>query len=168
MQRCQTRISIICSYEQITNEKKRRLKSWQDQKKTANKKVTRKATAKKVALKTKAKAKPTTKAKKTNQSTALQLPSSSLKSIIRRPDPNLPPSPHLVDEITHDLLTIIELVEEYAANLHALDRCRKAKGFLAWSFAKHKPLQKNILSCQIKKTIKTTVSPLANLPCYTA
>jgi len=66
------------------------------------------------------------------------------------------------------LLTIIELVEEYAANLRALDRCRKAKGFSAWSFAKHKPLQKNILSRQIKKTIKTTVSPLAKLPCYPA
>jgi len=126
--------------------------------KTANKK----ATTKKTTPKAKAKAKPVAKAKKANQTQELQLP------VIRRPDPNLPPSPHLIDEITHDLLTIIELVEEYAANLRALDRCRKAKGFSAWSFAKHKPLQKSILSYQIKKTIKTTVSPLAKLPCYPA
>jgi len=130
---------------------------------TARKANSKKPTAKKAAPKTKAKAKPANaKAKKANQTQELQLP------IIRRPDPNLPPSPHLIDEITHDLLTIIELVEEYAANLRALDRCRKAKGFSAWSFAKHKPLQKSIPSCQIKKTIKTTVSPLAKLPCYPA
>jgi len=133
-------------------------------KKTNTRKPTaKKATTKKAAPKSKAKGKPTNaKAKKANQTQTLQLP------VIRRPDQNLPPSPHLIDEITHDLLTIIEVVEEYAANLRALDRCRKAKGFSAWSFAKHKPLQKSILSCQIKKTIKTTVSPLAKLPCYPA
>ena len=133
--------------------------------------------AKKSASKTKAKAKPkqskglqstNAKVKKANQSKGLQQSQALQLPVIRRPDPNLPPSPHLIDEITQDLLTIIELVEEYAANLRALDRCRKAKGFPAWSFAKHKPLQKNILSCQIKKTIKTTVSPLAKLLSYTA
>jgi len=106
-------------------------------KKTTNKKVTRKATPKKAAPKTKVKAKPKTtnaKAKKANQSNELQLP------VIRRPDPNLPPSPHLIDEITHDLLTIIEVVEEYAANLRALDRMRhngvgmKRLGFIEAAF----------------------------------
>jgi len=128
------------------------------------KKATKKATTKaKTARGRKPAVKKSANTKtKTAQSTDLQLP------IIRRPDPNLPPSPRLIDEITHDLLTIIELVEEYAANLRSLDSCRKAKGFSAWSFAKHKPLQKNILSCQLKKTIKTTVSPLAKLPCYPA
>jgi len=105
-------------------------------KKTNTRKPTaKKATTKKAAPKAKAKAKPTNaKAKKANQSTTLQLP------VIRRPDPNLPPSPHLIDEITHDLLTIIELVEEYAANLRALDRMRhngvgmKRLGFIEAAF----------------------------------
>ena len=104
-------------------------------KKTANKKVTRKATTKKAAPKTKAKAKSANaKAKKANQTTGLQLP------VIRRPDPNLPPTPHLVDEITHDLMSIIEIVEEYAANLRALDRMRhngvglKRLGFIEAAF----------------------------------
>jgi len=132
-------------------------------KKPVARKATKKPTARdKASTKKTASKKPLAKAKKANQSTELQLP------VIRRPDQNLPPSPHLIDEITHDLLTIIEVVEEYAANLRALDRCRKAKGFPAWSFAKHRTLQKNILSRQIKKTIKTTVSPLAKLPCYPA
>jgi hypothetical protein len=102
--------------------------------------------AKKVAPKLEAKPKSTNaKAKKANQTQELQLP------VIRRPDPNLPPSPHLVDEITHDLLTIIELVDEYAANLRSLDRCRKTKGFSALSFAKHKPSLKSIESSKAKK-----------------
>jgi len=75
-----------------------------------------------------------TSKKSASKQTALQLP------IIRRPDPNLPPTPHLIDEITHDLLTIIELVEDYAANLRALDRMRhngvglKRLGFIEAAF----------------------------------
>jgi hypothetical protein len=104
--------------------------------------VARKATTKKPTAKVKTargrkpavKKSANAKAKKANQSTELQLP------IIRRPDPNLPPSPHLVDEITYDILTIIELVEEYAANLRALDRMRhngvglKRLGFIEAAF----------------------------------
>ena len=106
-------------------------------KKPVARKATKKATTKaktargrKPAVKKSANA----KAKKANQSTTLQLP------VIRRPDPNLPPSPHLIDEITQDLLTIIELVEEYAANLRALDRMRhngvgmKRLGFIEAAF----------------------------------
>jgi len=105
-------------------------------KKTTNRKSNaKKPVAKKAAPKSKAKPQSSNaKAKKANQTQELQLP------VIRRPDPNLPPSPHLIDEITHDLLTIIELVEEYAANLRALDRMRhngvgmKRLGFIEAAF----------------------------------
>jgi hypothetical protein len=106
-------------------------------KKPVAKRATKKPVAKKSAPKTKANSKQKSanaRAKKANQSTELQLP------IIRRPDPNLPPSPRLVDEITHDLLTIIELVDEYAANLRSLDRIRhngvgmKRLGFIEAAF----------------------------------
>jgi hypothetical protein len=104
-------------------------------KKPVAKKATKKPTARgKASTKKTASKKPTAKAKKANQSIDLQLP------IIRRPDPNLPPSPRLVDEITHDLLTIIELVDEYAANLRSLDRIRhngvgmKRLGFIEAAF----------------------------------
>jgi hypothetical protein len=105
-------------------------------KKTANKttKAKPKATPKKPAAKKPANKKPASK-----------------KQIIRRPDPNLPPSAEVVNEITNNVLNLIEQLEDYTANLRALDRCRKAKGFSArslryaqtphiysWSFAKGK------------------------------
>jgi hypothetical protein len=117
-------------------------------KKPVAKKATKKPAAKAASTKAKTargkkpavKKSANAKAKKANQTQELQLPSSSQKSIIRRPDPNLPPSPRLIDEITHDLLTIIELVEEYAANLRSLDRMRhngvgmKRLGFIEAAF----------------------------------
>jgi len=104
-------------------------------KKTANKKSTtrgRKATKKPAAKKTAKQSKGSKKL--ASKQTALQLP------IIRRPDQNLPPSPHIIDEITRDLLTIMETVEEFAANLRALDRMRhngvgmKRLGFIEAAF----------------------------------
>jgi len=53
--------------------------------------------------------------------------------IIRRPSPNPQPDIELINMITTDLHSIMEALDEFAANLRALDRCRKAKGFSAWS-----------------------------------
>ena len=86
----------------------------------------------------------------------------------RRP-PNNPDMPQtIIDNLNQDFNLIKELLDSYSQHSRTLDLCRKAKGFSAWSFTKHKPLQKSILSCQIKKTIKTTVSPLAKLLSYPA
>jgi len=113
-------------------------------KKTANKKTTtrgRKATKKPAAKKATAKsARGKAKTKKSSQSKALQLSSSSQKSIIRRPDPNLPPSPSTVNEITDTILNLIQELEGYTANLRALDRQRhngvglKRLGFIEAAF----------------------------------
>jgi hypothetical protein len=67
-----------------------------------------------------------------------------------------------------DFRTLVDLVTQireklWNVTIQSADICRKARGFSAWSFAKHKPLQKSIVSHQIKKTIKTTISPLAKL-----
>jgi len=59
---------------------------------------------------------------------------------IRRPDPNLPPSPGTVNEITDTILNLIQELEGYTANLRALDRQRhngvglKRLGFIEAAF----------------------------------
>jgi len=94
-------------------------------KKTTPKKATAKATERKPV--TKAKAKPATTAK-------------TAQSETRRPDPNLPPSPEVIDNITNNILELIEQLEGYTANLRALDRQRhngvglKRQGFIEAAF----------------------------------
>jgi len=106
-------------------------------KKTTNKKtVAKKATAKRTPKKSTTRGrKPKSKAKTTaKKSKGLQ------KSAIRRPDPNLPPTPDLINEITNNLLNIIESLDSYTANLRALDRMRhngvglKRLGFIEAAF----------------------------------
>ena len=85
----------------------------------------------------KAKSKSANKAKGTKQSKGLQK-SKGLRTItdniiIRRPSPNPQPDIELINMITTDLHSIMEALDNFAANLRALDRCRKAKGFSAWS-----------------------------------
>ena len=76
----------------------------------------KKATARRSKPIAQAKAKPkTTTAKTTARTTALA---------VRRPDPNLPPSVERVNAISEELLSVIQYLEGYAANLRALDRQR--------------------------------------------
>jgi len=95
-------------------------------KKTTTKKATPKKTTEKKPV-TKAKAKPATSAK-----TAQPTP--------RRADPNLPPTPEVVNNITNNVLELIEQLEGYTANLRALDRQRhngvglKRQGFIEAAF----------------------------------
>jgi len=101
-------------------------------KKTANKTAKAKPKPKTAVKKPAAKAQP----KKTANRSPLPAPSSQ----IRRPDPNLPPSPEVVNEITNNVLYLIQWLESYAANLRALDRQRhngvglKRLGFIEAAF----------------------------------
>jgi len=79
----------------------------------------------------KAKSKSANKAKTAKQTKGLQTLTDNI--IIRRPSPNPQPDIELINMITTDLHSIMEALDEFAANLRALDRCRKAKGFSAWS-----------------------------------
>jgi hypothetical protein len=82
------------------------------QKPIAKKATTKKPTAKKTAA---AKAMPkTTTAQKTV----------TKKTAARRPDSNQPPNVSLVNELTDEVLQIISRIDNYAANLRALDRQR--------------------------------------------
>jgi len=94
--------------------------------------------------KTTAKEKATTKTKATpkkaaNKSASVKKPASQ-KQAIRRPDPNLPPTPEVVNDITNNVLELIEQLEGYTANLRALDRQRhngvglKRLGFIEAAF----------------------------------
>jgi hypothetical protein len=62
------------------------------------------------------------------------------KSVIRRPDTNLPPSAEHINEITDTVLELIEQLSDYTANLRALDRQRhngvglKRLGFIEAAF----------------------------------
>ena len=62
------------------------------------------------------------------------------KTAIRRPDPNLSPTPEVVNNITNNVLELIEQLEGYTANLRALDRQRhngvglKRLGFIEAAF----------------------------------
>jgi len=46
------------------------------------------------------------------------------KPATRRPDQNLPPTANLINSLTEDVLSIISEIDNYAANLRALDRAR--------------------------------------------
>jgi len=105
-------------------------------KKTTAKKTTKRATAKKPAAratKKPASKKPTANKPASQKRAANEPP-------IRRPDANLPPSPGVVNEITNTVLSLIEQLEDYTANLRALDRQRhngvglKRLGFIEAAF----------------------------------
>jgi hypothetical protein len=85
------------------------------------KKVTKKAT-KKSTQKGKAKPKSANKAKGTKQPKGLQSEINQLA--IRRPSPNPQPSINIINMITTDLHSIMEVLDTFAANLRALDRIR--------------------------------------------
>ena len=82
---------------------------------TAKKAPAKKATAKKATAKTPAK-KTTAKAK--------SKPSAGRQITTRRPDSNQPPTVNLVNSITDDVLYLMTELNNYAANLRALDRQR--------------------------------------------
>ena len=92
-----------------------------------------KATPKKPAVK-----KPQTSAKSGAKATNAK--ATADKAAIRRPDPNLPPSPDVVNDITNTVLNLIQQLESYTANLRALDRQRhngvglKRLGFIEAAF----------------------------------
>ena len=94
------------------------------------KKTAKKAT-KKPTARGKAKPKSANKAKGTKQSKGLQAITND--PIFRRPSPNPQPNIHLINEITTDMHSIMEVLDTFAANLRALDRCPKARGFWARS-----------------------------------
>jgi hypothetical protein len=100
--------------------------------------VTKKATNKTISAKAMPK-KPTAK-KPAEKKLASQKPSSSQMSTIRRPDPNLPPTPEVIENITNNILELIEQLDSYTANLRALDRMRhngvglKRLGFIEAAF----------------------------------
>jgi hypothetical protein len=99
----------------------------------------------------------------------------------RRP-PNNPDMPqNIIDNLNQDFNAIKELLDNFSQHLRALDRCRKARGFSAWSlryaqtphinsrsFAKHNISQKSIVSCQIKKNNKNCNPLFGKTPSYTA
>jgi hypothetical protein len=101
----------------------------------ATKKTTakEKATPKKPAVN-----KPQTSAK--SGAKAAKAKATTNKPAIRRPDPNLPPTPEVVNDITDNVLELIEQLEGYTANLRALDRQRhngvglKRLGFIEAAF----------------------------------
>jgi hypothetical protein len=101
-------------------------------KKQTRKTTSRKTTAKAASAKSKPKSANKTKAVK--QSKDLQLP------IIRRPSPNPQPDIDVINMITTDLHSIIEALDNFAANLRALDRIRhngvglKRLGFIEAAF----------------------------------
>jgi len=99
----------------------------------STKKITTKAKAKSVAKPkaqapakkpptklAKPQAKPTTKAKPKTKPTQLK----STQLATRRPDPNQPPSVAVINSVTSDILLLMGVLENYAANLRALDRQR--------------------------------------------
>ena len=100
---------------------------------TAKKKPVAKKTATK---KPTAKAKPKTPAKKATNAKA-KAKTATAKPATRRPDPNQPPEIATTNNMTNTILNIIQALNNYAANLRALDRqrhnCQKAFGFLAGS-----------------------------------
>jgi len=96
---------------------------------------TKKATAKKTTAKKTATKKPTTN-KAVTRKPAAKAASTKAKGkgiaiqtftkapAIRRPDPVLPPDVETVNEITDNILSLISTIDNYAANLRALDRQR--------------------------------------------
>jgi len=99
----------------------------------AKKATTKKPTAKKAPAK-----KPATKAKP--KATAKKATPAKNAIAIRRPDPNLPPSVATINGITNDILYLMTAIDNYAANLRALDRMRhngvglKRLGFIEAAF----------------------------------
>jgi len=97
---------------------------------------TPKATAK--STRGKVKAKSANKAKTAKQSKSLQTITDNI--IIRRPSPNPQPDIELINMITTDLHSIMEALDNFAANLRALDRIRhngvglKRLGFIEAAF----------------------------------
>jgi len=90
---------------------------------SAKKETKKKATPKKATAKKPAEKKP-----------------ASQKPVTRRPDPNLPPTPEVVNNITNNVLELIDQLDSYTANLRALDRQRhngvglKRQGFIDAAF----------------------------------
>ena len=88
---------------------------------TAKKPVAKKTTTKKVVPKKAPAKKAVTKkplAKKTPVKKAVA------KKTVKRPDLNLPPSVATVNEITDEILQLVTTLDDYAANLRAMDRMR--------------------------------------------
>ena len=81
--------------------------------------VAKKATAKKPSAK-----KPTTSARKSKATSKMSPATAKTSLAVRRPDPNLPPSVARVNLITEDILSLINVLDNYTANLRALDRQR--------------------------------------------
>jgi len=87
----------------------------------------------------KEKAKPTTKkptAKKSATAAKTKPKAKATNALTRRPDANLPPHKGMIQVITNEVLGFINDLDDYAANLRALDRQRhngvglKRQGFI--------------------------------------
>jgi hypothetical protein len=101
----------------------------------STKKTTTKKTATKVASAKKTAAKkPAPKAKATPKKTTAK------KASVRRPDSNLPPNAETLNGITNEILALMTNLDNYTANLRALDRQRhngvglKRLGFIEAAF----------------------------------
>ena len=87
--------------------------------------------------------KPTSKKTPSKKPTAKKAPAKKAvtrKPATRRPDANLPPTANMVNSLTEDVLAIMAELDNYAANLRALDRARhngvglKREGFIEAAF----------------------------------
>ena len=105
-------------------------------KSTGKKSTARKATAKKAPAKRTYTRKATAKAKPRAAKAAATKTKTAKQPAIRRPDANLPPTVNVINAMTSNVLNMVEALEDYAANLRALDRQRhngvglKRQGFI--------------------------------------
>jgi hypothetical protein len=107
------------------------------------KKVTKRTTTRKAATTRKTTArKPANRKASVKKETTRKLRAAleGHDTLIRRPSPNLPPQPGAIDLITDTVLGLVTEINEYAANLRALDRQRhngvglKRLGFIEAAF----------------------------------
>jgi hypothetical protein len=122
---------------------------------------------------------------KAQMSASLKSQTASIKMLkgtaVKRP-PNNPDMPqNIIDMLNQDFNSILELLDNFSQHLRALDRCRKAKGFSAWSlryaqtphinswsFAKYNTSQKRINFYKNKKNNKNCNPLFGKTPSYTA
>jgi hypothetical protein len=106
---------------------------------TAKKPATRKPAARKTTARKTATRKATTRKTATRKTTARKTTANNSRGT-RRPAANQPPQPLAIDQITDTVMRLIEEINEYTANLRALDRQRhngvglKRLGFIQAAF----------------------------------
>jgi len=102
-------------------------------KKTVARKATRKATSKKTP-KGNVKLHTLNKDQLSEHIKAQTAAIKMLKGTSAKRPPNNPDMPQtIIDNLNQDFNSILELLDNFSQHLRALDRCRKARGFSAWS-----------------------------------